>query len=108
MAIMLSYLGVLKVLVRENFSLDEIKRIIVKLEQSERMYVSFPVERENSELPETNKVVATDLGIEKLLTTLDGEYVSNPRLYERALERVKAPHYSLGMSSSKITDSRRR
>ena len=60
------------------------------------MYVSFIVENhEFPKLPETGKAVAIDVGIEKLLTTSDGEFLPNLRPYEKALKKVRRLHKAL-------------
>ncbi|QGR17831.1 IS200/IS605 family element transposase accessory protein TnpB [Sulfurisphaera ohwakuensis] len=89
----LSNLGVFKVIVHRDFPLDKVKRVVVKLTRSERVYVSFIVEGVGfPQLPKTGKVVAIDVGIEKLLTTSDGFYFPNLRPYERALEKIRKLH----------------
>jgi len=92
----LADLGLFKLIVHRNLPLDRIKRVVAKLTGSERVYISFIVEGyEFPKLPETGKVVAIDVGIEKLLTTSGGEYVLNQRPYEKALNRVKRLHKAL-------------
>jgi len=89
----LANLGIFKLIVHRDFPLDKVKRVVVKLTRSERVYISFIVEGyEFPKLPSTGKVVAIDVGVEKLLTTSDGEYVSNQRPYEKALNRIKKLH----------------
>jgi transposase len=94
MTLRLSHLGIFNVIVHRDFPLDKVKRVIVKLTPSGRVYVTFVVDQEY-QLPKTNKVVAVDVGVEKLLTTSDGEYVPNQRPYERALNKVKRLHKAL-------------
>jgi len=53
------------------------------------------VEQEYPQLPKTNKVVAVDVGVEKLLTTSDGEYVPSQRPYEKALNKTRRLHKAL-------------
>jgi len=73
-----------------------VKRVVVKLMRSGKVYVSFIVENhEFPKLPETGKAVAIDVGIEKLLTTSDGEFLPNLRPYERALKKVRRLHKAL-------------
>jgi putative transposase len=92
----LSNLGIFKVIAHRDFPLDKVKRVTVKLAKSERVYVSFIVDDyEFPKLPKTGRVVAIDVGVEKLLVTSDGEYVPNLRPYERALKKVKRLHKAL-------------
>jgi len=92
----LSHLGIFNVIVHRDFPLDRVKRVIVKLTRSERVYISFIVEDyEFPKLPETGKVVAIDVGIEKLLTTSDGHAFPNLRPYEKALKKLKILHKRL-------------
>nr|WP_011229430.1 RNA-guided endonuclease TnpB family protein [Sulfolobus sp. NOB8H2]CAA09118.1 hypothetical protein [Sulfolobus sp. NOB8H2] len=92
----LSNLGTFTVIVHRDFPLDKVKRVIVKLTRSERIYISFVVEGvEFPQLPKADKVVALDVGIEKLLTTSDGQFFPNLKPYERALEKIKRLHKAL-------------
>ncbi|QXJ31918.1 RNA-guided endonuclease InsQ/TnpB family protein [Saccharolobus shibatae] len=92
----LSHLGTFKVIVHRDFPLDKVKRVVVKLTKSERVYISFVVEDYVfQQVPETSKVVAIDVGIEKLLTTSDGEYLPNFKFYEKALRKIKHLHKEL-------------
>ncbi|BBD73411.1 transposase [Sulfodiicoccus acidiphilus] len=92
----LSNLGVFKVVVHRDFPLDKVKRVVVKLTRSERIYISFVVEGVEFPQPEkTNKVVAIDVGIEKLLTTSDGYFFPNLKPYEKALAKLRELHKAL-------------
>jgi putative transposase len=49
------------------------------------VFITFVVKGyEFPKLERTNKVVGVDVGIEKLLVTSEGEYLPNPKPYERA------------------------
>jgi len=92
----LSNLGIFNVVVHRDFPMDKVKRVVVKLTPSERVYISFIVENyEFPKLPETGKVVAIDVGVEKLLTTSDGHVFPNLRPYEKALKKIKILHKRL-------------
>ncbi|QXJ34106.1 RNA-guided endonuclease InsQ/TnpB family protein [Saccharolobus shibatae] len=92
----LSHLGIFKVIVHRDFPLDKVKRVVVKLTKSERVYISFVVEDYVfQQAPKTNNVVAIDVGVGKLLTTSDGEYLPNFRFYEKALRKIKYLHKEL-------------
>jgi transposase len=95
MTLRLSNLGIFNVIVHRDFPLDKVKRVVIKLTPSGRVYITFVVDQEYPQLPKTNRVVAVDVGVEKLLTTSDGEYVPNQRPYERALNKVKRLHKAL-------------
>jgi len=93
MTLRLSHLGIFNVIVHRDFPLNKVKRVVIKLTSSERVYISFILEDyEFPRLPETNKVVAIDVGVEKLLTTSDGKFFPNLRPYEKALKRLKISH----------------
>jgi len=94
MTLRLSHLGIFNVIVHRDFP-EKVKRVVIKLTPSGRVYITFVVDQEYPQLPKTNKVVAVDVGVEKLLTTSDGEYVPNQRPYERALNKVKRLHKAL-------------
>ncbi|BBG25565.1 hypothetical protein IC007_0070 [Sulfuracidifex tepidarius] len=101
MTLTLSHLGIFHVVVHRDFPLDRVKRVVVKLTKSEKVHVTFIVEDVTiPSLPKTGKVVALDVGVEKLLVTSDGEYVPNTRPYEKALWRVK--HLRKGLSRKKF------
>ena len=108
MTLRLSNLGIFNVIVHRDFPLDKVKRVVIKLTPSGRVYITFVVDQEYPQLPKTNRVVAVDVGVEKLLTTSDGEYVPNQRPYERALNKVKKLHKALshGRSSCHATGLR--
>ena len=92
----LANLGIFKLIIHRDFPLDKVKRIVVKLTPSERVYISFIVEGyEFPKLPSTGKVVAIDVGVEKLLTTSDGQVFPNLRPYEKALKKLKMIHKRL-------------
>ena len=91
----LSNLGIFNVIVHRDFP-EKVKRVVVKLTRGERVYISFIVEGyEFPKLPDTGKVVAIDVGIEKLLTTSDAQVFPNLRPYERALRKLKISHRRL-------------
>ena len=93
MTLKLSNLGIFNVIVHRDFPLNKVKRVVIKLTSSDRVYISFILEDyEFPRLPETNKVVAIDVGVEKLLTTSDGKFFPNLIPYEKALKRLKILH----------------
>jgi putative transposase len=92
----LANLGLFKLIIHRDFPLDKVKRVVVKLTRSERVYISFIVENyEFPKLPETGKVVTIDVGVEKLLTTSDGHVFPNLRPYEKALKKLRVLHKRL-------------
>lgn len=59
---------------------------------SGKYYVSFNVECEHKELPETNKSIGLDLGVSDLLITSNGEIFKNNKLtykYEKKLAKLQ-------------------
>jgi len=92
----LSNLGEFKVIIHRYFPLDKVKRVVVKLTRSERLYISFMVEDYDfPKLPRIGKVNAIDIGVEKLLTTSDGQFFPNLRPYEGALRKLRKLHRQL-------------
>jgi putative transposase len=86
----LSHLGVFRVIAHRDFPMERVRRVAVKLAGSGRLYISFIVEDyEFPRLLETGRIVAIDVGVEKLLVTSDGEYLPNPRPYRKALGRLR-------------------
>ncbi|MEM8722742.1 MAG: RNA-guided endonuclease TnpB family protein [Cyanobacteria bacterium P01_G01_bin.39] len=65
--------------------------VTVKLEPSGRWFVSLLVDDYTVEvLPPTNKKVGIDVGISSLLTTSDGDKISNPKHFNRLYQKLKA------------------
>jgi len=96
MTLRLSNLGIFNVIVHRDFPLNKVKRVVIKLTSSDRVYISFIIEDyEFPRLPSTGKVVAIDVGTEKLLTTSDGQIFPNLRPYEKALKKLKILHKRL-------------
>jgi len=95
MKLRLSSLGIFNVIVHRDFPLDKVKRVVVKLTPSGRVYITFVVDQEYPQLLKTGRVVAVDVGVEKLLTTSDGKYVPNQRPYEKALNKTRRLHKAL-------------
>ncbi|MGC9177754.1 MAG: RNA-guided endonuclease InsQ/TnpB family protein, partial [Conexivisphaera sp.] len=91
MRIEFSNLGTFDVLVHRDFPLDKAARVTVKMDRAGDIYVIFYVEDFNpyEPLPRTGRVAGMDVGTEKLLTTSDGGYAPDPRVYERALGRLR-------------------
>jgi putative transposase len=63
--------------------------VTVIREPDGRYYASFVVEREPSPLPLCDRETGIDLGLSRLVTTSDGEIISNPR-FLRARQRTLA------------------
>jgi len=96
LVLMLSSLGVFKLIIHRDFPLEKVERVVVKLTRSGKVYVSFIVEDyEFPKLPNTGRAVGIDVGVEKLLVTSDGEYLPNLRPYEKALNKVRRLHKAL-------------
>jgi len=96
MKLKLSHLGTFRVMVHRDFPLDRVKRVVVKLTKSEKIYITFVVEGyEFPKLPNTGNTVAIDVGIEKMLVTSDAHYFPNLKPLEKALWKVKYLHKSL-------------
>lgn len=55
------------------------KQCTVRLTPSGKWYISFPCEVEIPHLPKIEKSVGLDMGISALVTTSDGEKITNPR-----------------------------
>lgn len=63
-----------------EFPPDRVRRTILKLEGSRRVFTTFLVDvPEVRPLPKTGKAVVLDVGIEKLPVTSDGKYFPNAR-----------------------------
>ena len=60
--------------------------VTVIKEPDGRYYASFVVDREAAPLPACDREVGVDVGLDRLLTTSDGEVIANPR-FLRAKER---------------------
>ena len=60
MTLELSKLGIFKVIVHRDFPLEDVRRVIVKLAPSGRVYITFVVDHEFQfpQSPRTNRAVA--------------------------------------------------
>ena len=70
--------------------------ITVKLSPCGRWHVSMLVNNPNVQpLPSTNKKIGLDVGVSSLLTTSDGDKVTNPRHFKRHRQKLKRVQKSL-------------
>ena len=60
-----------------------------------RYYASFVVEREPSPLPSCDREIGMDLGLDRLVTTSDGEIIANPRFLRSKQRRLARAQRSL-------------
>jgi putative transposase len=70
----------------------QIKTVSLKRSLTDKWYVTFSVEVEPKRLSPLSSVGGVDMGLEKFLTTSDGDTVENPRFYrkdEADLKRVQ-------------------
>ena len=84
----LSKIGEIKLLLHRPIQ-GEVKGVIVKRSKTNKWYAIFQVEREKQPLEMTGRVVGIDLGVEKFVTTSDGDVIENPKLLDRREERIK-------------------
>jgi len=84
----LSKFGKIKVLFHRPIE-GKIKGVGIKLDKDNKWYVYVVSEIAPKPLPKTSKVVAIDWGIEKLLTTSDGNAIQNPLILDKLEEKIK-------------------
>ncbi len=54
-----------------------------------KYYVSFSCEVENNPLPQSDKVIGIDMGLESFAITSDLEFIPNPRFYKSAQDKLR-------------------
>jgi putative transposase len=69
--------------------------VTVISEPDGRYYASFVVEREPSPLPSCDREIGIDLGLDRLVTTSDGEIIANPRFLRSKQRRLARAQRSL-------------
>ncbi len=80
--------------------------VTVKLEPSGRWYVSLLVDDQTiKKLPPTEKIVGIDVGISRLVSTSNGEKITNPKHFNRLYHKLKRAQRAL---SRKTKDSKNR
>ena len=80
--------------------------VTVKLDPSGRWFISLLVDDQTIKpLPATDKKVGIDVGVTSLITTSDGEKISNPKHFNRLYQKLKAAQKEL---SRKTKDSNNR
>ena len=80
--------------------------VTVKLEPSGRWYVSLLVDDQTiKKLPPTEKKVGIDVGISRLVSTSNGEKITNPKHFNRLYHKLKRAQRAL---SRKTKDSKNR
>ena len=70
--------------------------VTIKLDPSGRWFVSLLIDDQTIEpLPATDKKVGIDVGITSLITTSDGEKITNPKHFNRLYQKLKAAQKEL-------------
>ncbi len=70
--------------------------VTIKLDPSGRWFVSFLVDDQTIEpLPTTDKKVGIDVGISSLITTSDGEKITNPKHFNRLYQKLRVAQKEL-------------
>jgi len=89
--IKLPKLGLVKFANSRSFN-GKITSCTVSKTNTDKYFVSVLVEEEIQELPQSNNVIAFDLGIKEFLVTSDGEMIDNPKIlskYEYKLVKLQ-------------------
>jgi putative transposase len=79
--------------------------VTVRLDASERWFVSLLVNDTIKPLPQTDKVVGIDRGITSLIVTSDGEKIANPKHFKRLRYKLRQAQKAL---SRKVKGSNNR
>jgi len=89
--IKLPKLGLVKIANSRSFN-GKINSCTISKTKTNKYFVSVLVEEEIQELPQSNNVIAFDLGIKEFLVTSDGEMIDNPKIlskYEYKLVKLQ-------------------
>jgi putative transposase len=73
--------------------------ITVKLDASGRFHVSMLVDTVIEPLPKSDKSIGLDVGITSLITTSNGDKITNPRHFKRLRSKLRRVQKSLSRSS---------
>jgi putative transposase len=86
----LSKIGVVKAVIHRQVE-GTVKTCTVK-RQGKKWFACFAIETQSIPLPENDKAVGIDVGLEKFAALSDGTYIANPRFYrkdEKALAKAQ-------------------
>jgi putative transposase len=86
----LSKIGVVKAVIHRQVE-GTVKTYTVK-RQGKKWFACFAIETQSIPLPENDKAVGIDVGLEKFAALSDGTYIANPRFYrkdEKALAKAQ-------------------
>lgn len=70
----------------------EIQNVTIRKPKTGKYYISICVQEQIKELPQIDKAIGIDLGIEHFLATSDGQKIENPqvfRKYEKKISRLQ-------------------
>jgi putative transposase len=67
---------------------SEPSSVTVIREPDGRYYLSFVVDRQAQPMPVVDQEIGIDLGLDRLITTSDGEFVENPRFLRKRLRKL--------------------
>jgi putative transposase len=81
--------GVGRIAVRWHRPLDGKIKTIRIVKRADHWYVSFTCETEPTILPATGREVGIDLGISNLLTTSDGEHITNAKWFQSQQRKLR-------------------
>ena len=102
--LILSKIGSLKLKLHRPIQ-GNIKTIDIKKE-NDKWYAIFVCETESSPLPQTNKFIGLDVGIESFLVTSDSEFIENPHYLKKSLDKLKDAQKKV--SNKKLGSNRRK
>ncbi len=80
-SVRLSKIGVVKAVIHRTVQ-GNVKTCTVK-RQGQKWFACFTIETETVPLPENDKAIGIDVGIEKFAALSDGRYIDNPRFFRR-------------------------
>lgn len=66
-----------------------IKRVVIRQNAAGKFFISVLVEAEVTPLPQTNKAVGIDMGLEHFLTTSDGVHIENPCYFAKLEQKLQ-------------------
>jgi putative transposase len=69
--------------------------VTVKLSASGQWHVSLLVDADIEKLPKINKAIGLDVGITSLITTSDGDKISNPKHFKQLRKKLKKAQKTL-------------
>jgi putative transposase len=103
----LSKIGIIRIILHRPI-LGTIKTLTIRRDRIGNWYACFSCEVEPAMLPESNKAVGIDVGLESFATLSDGRKIANPRFFRRDEKELAKAQRKLAKTAKGSSDWRKR